>query len=225
LLVTAPLLAQTQTATGQRSPVPENINQRFLAADLDAAQWLGRLEGESREIAVLRKEIVRAVGIKPGDRVADIGAGTGLFVGLFAEAAGQNGKVYAVDIAPNFVEYMKQRIENDKLTNVEVVLSSEDSAKLPSDSVDVVFICDTYHHFEYHADMLLSLRNALRRGGQLILVDFERIPCKSSAWLLDHVRADKQQFQKEIVQSGFRFVEEVEIPGMSENYFLRFERP
>ena len=73
--------------------------------------------------------------------------------------------------------------------------------------------------------MLLSIRNTLRRGGQLILIDFERIPGKSSDWLLGHVRADKQQFKKEVLQSGFRFKEEVKIPGVSENYFLRFERP
>ncbi len=225
LLATSQLPAQTETAAKKRSPVPENINERFLDANLDAQQWLKRLEGESREIYVHHQAIVDAIGIKPSESIADVGGGTGLFIGPFAEAVTDSGKVYAVDISPKLVEYMQKRIKDEGLKNVEAILSREDSVELPADSVDFVFVCDTYHHFEYHADMLLSIRNALRRGGQLILIDFERIPGKSSDWLLGHVRAGKQQFKKEVMQSGFRFVEEVKIPGMSENYFLRFERP
>jgi ubiquinone/menaquinone biosynthesis C-methylase UbiE len=225
LLATSHLAAQTETAAKKRSPVPENINERFLDANLDAEQWLKRLEGESREIYLHHQAIVDAIGIKPGASIADVGGGTGLFIGPFAKAVTETGHVYAVDISPKLVEYMKRRIKDEGLKNVEAILSREDSTELPNDSVDFVFVCDTYHHFEYHADMLLSIRNALRRGGQLILIDFERIPGKSSDWLLGHVRAGKEQFKKEVMQSGFRFVEQVDVPGLSENYFLRFERP
>ena len=72
--------------------------------------------------------------------------------------------------------------------------------------------------------MLRSIRFALSKGGQLIIVDFERIPGKTRQWLLDHVRAGKEQVKEEIEQAGFEFKEELKIPGLKENYFLRFEK-
>lgn len=225
LLTSASLPAQPATPAKERSAVPADINAKFLDAELDAEQWVKRFETESREIYTCRKKIVDSIGLSPGKSIADVGAGTGLFLSMFAEAAGQKGKVYAVEISPRFVDYLKRRIDEEGIANAQVVLSEVDSVELPSESVDYVFLCDTYHHFEYHADTLLSIRNALRPGGQLILIDFERIPGKTRPWLLKHVRAGKEIFKKEILQSGFRFVEEVTIPGFRENYFLRFEKP
>jgi SAM-dependent methyltransferase len=205
--------------------VPPGINDRFLDPNLAAEDWVKRLELESRDIFASRIEILKALNLDEGDRIADIGAGTGLFENIFSKSVGPTGRVYAVDISPRLVEYMKDRVMREKLENVHVVLSNESSVELEDDSIDIAFICDTYHHFEYHADMLLSIRNALRRGGQLILIDFERIPGKSSDFILRHVRAGKEVFRREIERSGFRFIEEVEIPGFRDNYFLRFERP
>jgi predicted methyltransferase len=88
--------------------------------------------------------------------------------------------------------------------------------------VDVAFVCDTYHHFEDPKAMLASIRRALRPGGTLVVVDFERIPGTSPDWILKHVRAGKEDFRREIEASGFRFGEEVKL--MRENYFLRFTR-
>jgi ubiquinone/menaquinone biosynthesis C-methylase UbiE len=215
----------TDTEPNQRTDVPENINAGFLDAELNPQQWMDRFEIESREIYASQKAIVASLPLKDGSTIADVGAGTGLFLTPFSQAVGASGKVYALDISPRLIEHMQDRAKNESLDNVEVIHSKEDSTTLPADSVDVVFICDTYHHFEYHADMLLSIRNTLRRGGELILIDFERIPDKSREWILGHVRAGKQQFRKEIQQSGFQFIEEVTIPGFEENYFLRFQRP
>jgi ubiquinone/menaquinone biosynthesis C-methylase UbiE len=205
--------------------VPENINAGFLAGDLEPEVWVNRFEVEAREIFARRDEIVAAVKLAPGDRIADVGAGTGLFVAPFAEAVGLKGKVYAIDISPRLIDHMKQRVADEGLTNVEVILSTEKSVELAEAAVDAVFVCDTYHHFEYYEAMLGSISSALRPGGQLIVIDFERIPGVSRSWTLGHVRAGKERFTSEIEQAGFRFVEEVEISGLQENYFLRFERP
>ena len=215
---------ETETAPDSTN-VPENINTRFLDPELDPQEWIDRFEVESREVFAARKAIVENLSLKPGMKIADIGAGTGLFLTPFSEAVGPTGRVYALDISPRLIEHMKQRVKNESLDNVEVVASEEDATTLPADSVDVVFICDTYHHFEYHADMLLSIRNTLKRGGHLVIVDFERIPGVSREWIMGHVRAGKEQFKKEVLRSGFRFVAEVDIPGFEENYFLKFERP
>ena len=89
-------------------------------------------------------DITAALQLELGMTVADIGAGTGLFLARFAQAVGSEGKVYAVDIAPRLVEFMRQRADSETLTQVEVVRCTKRSASLPENSVDVVFVCDTY---------------------------------------------------------------------------------
>ena len=115
--------------------------------------------------------------------------------------------------------------EQKGLSNVTPVLTTQDAVVLPPSSVDVAFICDVYHHFEYPAASLASLYRSLRPGGQLVLIDFERIPGVSSDWTLGHVRAGKLTFRGEIETAGFRFAEEVDVAEFEENYFLRFEKP
>ena len=90
--------------------------------------------------------------------------------------------------------------------------------------MDIAFVCDTYHHFEFPEATLASIHNALQKNGQLVVIDFDRIPGTSRDWILGHVRADKQTFRSEIERAGFRFVSEQQIPGLTENYCLRFER-
>ncbi|MCH8829824.1 MAG: class I SAM-dependent methyltransferase, partial [Planctomycetes bacterium] len=153
---------------------------------------------------------------KPG-RALDLACGLGHNAVWLVEHGWQ---VDAVDISPKLVEHMRNRAKEEGLENVEVVLSKENSIELPAASVDFVFVCDTYHHFEFYTEMLLSIRDALRPGGQLIIIEFERIPGTSREWVLGHVRAGKERFKSEIQQSGFRFIEEVKIAGFRENYFL-----
>jgi SAM-dependent methyltransferase len=132
--------------------------------------------------------------------------------------------VYAVDIAPRFIEHIQERARRAGLGNVKAVLSREDAVTLPHGSVDVVLMCDTYHHFEHPAEMMRSIHDALRPGGRLAVIDFERIPGKSREWVLGHVRAGKEVFRREIESAGFTYLDEVQIDGFRENYFLRFER-
>ncbi len=215
--------AQTTTQDVNRSAAhPRDINERFMDPNLDAKEWVPRWESESREIFASRTEIVEALEITAGARVADVGSGTGLFVESMSAAVEDTGRLFAVDISPKFVEYIKNRVKKLGLKNVEVILSRKDSTELPETSVDVVFLCDTYHHFEFAEKMLASIGRALRQGGQLVVVDFERLPGQSRDWVVNHVRAGKEQVKEEIVQAGFTFKEEVKIEGLSENYFLRF---
>ncbi len=225
LLAITPLWAQTTTQEENLSSVSPDINKRFLDPELDVQKWLGRFEVESREIFANRKAIVEAIQIAPGTRLADVGSGTGVFTEPFSKAVTETGKIYALDISPRFIEHLKQRVQEKQLKNVEVLLSKEDSTELPNGSADIVFVCDTYHHFENYVDILHSIRDTLRPGGQLVVIDFERIPGKSREWVLGHVRAGKERSKQEILQAGFQFQEEVKIPGLLENYFLRFKKP
>lgn len=182
-----------------------------------------KFETESREVFAKRSAVARAVGARPGQVVADVGAGTGIYVDFFAQDVGPSGHVYAVEIAKPFVEHLQQRVAARGLRQVEPVLCTERDVMLPANGVDVVFACDTYHHFQYPQSTLASIHRALRPGGQLVLVDFERIPGKSREWILGHVRCGKEQVIAEVTAAGFTFVEEVPL-GLQENWFVRFRR-
>ena len=171
---------------------------------------------------VSRQAIVAAVAPKAGMAIADIGAGSGLFTVLFAHEVGPTGRVYAVDIAREFIAGIEQRSREEGLKNVVGILSADDDAKLAPASVDIAFVCDAYHHFARPEPMLASISRGLRTGGALVIVDFERRPGQSPDWILRHVRAGKDTVRREIESAGFRFVEEV--PLMRGNYFLRFRK-
>jgi len=162
--------------------------------------------------------------LKPGDRVADIGAGTGFFTLLMSEAIGHQGWAYAVDISPKFVEHLVKQFDERSINNVTTVICDDDSVCLPPGSVDVAFICDVYHHFEYPGDTMKSIHKSLVDGGRVVVIDFERIPGVSREWTLGHVRAPKQTFIDEIQAAGFELVAERKIAGFKENYYLEFRK-
>ena len=231
LLLLAPCFAcssPTETSappTGETSVKP-GLNERFLADDVDVAEFTNIFESETRDVARCRDGIVATLELERGMDVVDVGAGTGLFLEPFARGVGTSGKVYALDISPAFVQHLQKLVDDDRLAPpVEPRLSSERSLELPEDSVDLAFVCDTYHHFEYPISMLWSLHNAIRPGGKLVVVEFERIPGVSRDWVLGHVRADKETFRAEIEAAGFVFEEEVTLEALEENYVLRFRRP
>ncbi|MFG0265792.1 MAG: class I SAM-dependent methyltransferase [Rhodopirellula sp. JB055] len=207
------------------SSVPAGINDKFKDPDLNVDEWLDRFEVESREVYGARKEVLKACAIKPGERIADVGAGTGFYSRLFAKMTGWDGWVYSVDISPNFLQHIAARATADGIENITTVLGTDVSIRLPPESVDLVFICDTYHHFESPQQSLASIYRALKPGGRLILIDFERIPGVSREFLLGHVRAGKEVFQSEVMEAGFEFTDEVKVDAFEENYLLRFAKP
>ena len=213
---------QSTSKTAPETSVKPGVNAEFLKPDLQPVQWVERFEKEGREVYDNRLAIVKALHLRPGMTVADIGAGTGLFVPLFAEAVGTKGTVYAVDIAPEFVKHIQQRSAANGLTQVRTVLCTDRSVELPPNSVDVAYICDTYHHFEFPQSTMTSLHRALKPGGEVVVVDFKRIPGESSEWILSHVRAGQEVFEKEIAAVGFQKVGDV--LKLQQNYVVRFRK-
>jgi ubiquinone/menaquinone biosynthesis C-methylase UbiE len=207
-------------AAAQEKSVRPGINKPFEKPNVP--EYIGKFETESREIFVRRKEIVTACNLKPGMVVADIGAGTGLFTRLFAQQVGPRGKVYAVDIAPQFIAHIEKTCKEADIKNVTGVVCSADSVCLRPRSVDVVFICDTYHHFEFPFKTMASIHEALRPSGRVIAIDFHRIEGQSREWVLQHVRAGQEVVVKEIESSGFKKVDEKKL--LKENYFVVFEK-
>ena len=219
-----PAKPTTLTSETALATVPNGINARFLAPGLDISQWTSRFEGESREVYRAREAIVEAIGLQAGHRIADVGTGTGLFVKYFSDAVGPNGHVYAVDISPSFVQHVRARAKKAGLQNVTVTLAKHTEVMLDEASIDVVFICDTYHHFEQPSATLRSIRGALRDGGRLILIDFHRIAGKTKPFLMKHVRAPREVFAKEVQDAGFTLVDSPRLSELEENYMLIFKK-
>jgi SAM-dependent methyltransferase len=226
LVVAASSAAQTQ-APAQPPPQPgtdpaSDINKPFQ--NPDAGEWVKKFESESREVYAQRGAIVQAVGLVPGMAVADIGAGTGLFTLLFAERVGPNGKVYAVDVSPPFLKHIAELAKKRGLDQIQAVRGTQESINLPEGVVDLVFLSDTYHHLEKPDRTLASIHHALRFGGRLVVLEFDRRAGVSSDFVLKHVRADKAQFIAEIRAAGFEPIRTPEPPRLKENFFAEFRR-
>lgn len=217
------LLVIASATIAQDQSVKPGINDKFLDPKLNVEEWTKKFETESREIFHQREKIVAAAGLKPGMAMADIGAGTGLFTLHFAQAVGANGKVYAVEIAKNFLEHIKARASKASASNVQTILCTEKSVELPEAAIDLAFICDVYHHFEFPQATLATLHKALKPGGEIVLIDFKRIPGESSDFVMGHVRAGQEVFESEVIAAGFEKVGEVK-DVLKENYFVRFRK-
>lgn len=219
LVALAACSAAPRSDTAEPTSVRPGVNASYYD-DAKLDQWVERFEGERREVVAFADQIVGALQLSPGDVVADVGAGTGLYTERLAGVVGDTGKVYATDIVPVFLDRLRARKSAAGLARVEVVAATPLDPGLPAASVDLVFLCDVYHHIEYPAEYMRALRGALRPGGQLIVIDFERIEGVTSSRMLAHIRASKETVLAELGDAGFELVEEVDL-GMRENYFLR----
>lgn len=211
-LAFGPLQAEQNVAPG--------INRHYESPDFE--QWRGTFEQPGREVYARRMDILAASAVRPGMAVADIGAGSGLFTLLFARAVGAGGRVYAVDIAPEFVAGITARAAAEGFGNVVGVVSEQRATRLAPNSIDLAFVCDTYHHFEYPQAMLASIHQALRPGGRLIIIDFRREAGFSSPWVMGHVRAGETQVIDEVGAAGFTLSDRPDF--LRVNYFLTFTK-
>jgi len=213
------LLAASISLAEEQSIRP-GINSYYENPDWQ--QWVNTFERRGREVYDKRLAIVEASGVSPGMVVADIGAGTGLFTRLFAERVGAEGRVYAVDISQPFIENILISARNQGFTNVEGVVNKHKDVALPPDSIELAFMVDTYHHFEYPASMLASIHKSLRSGGRLVVIDFRRDPQHSSRWVMGHVRAGKDVVIEEITRAGFRLIDDKAL--LRTNFYLVFRK-
>ena len=214
------LLLCVSIVVAEEQSVRPGINSYYQ--DPDWQQWVNTFERSGREVYDKRHAIVDASGVKSGMAVADIGAGTGLFTRLFAERVGPGGRVYAIDISRPFIENILRTTADHGLTNVEGIVNSPRSVSLAPASIELAFIVDTYHHFEYPQSMLASIHKALQKDGRLVIVDFRRDPGHSSRWVMGHVRAGKDVVIEEISRAGFSLLEDR--PLLRTNYYLVFRR-
>ena len=189
----------------KRTGDPNGINKWYMGRQIAQVMshygidWLERKEREMEENTSL---LLKNLAVKPGMLIADIGAGSGYHSALLSKMVG-TGKVFAVDVEPEMIGYLNERIKQEKLARIVPVLSTEQKVSLPENTVDMMLLVDVYHEFSYPYEMALSMRAALKPGGKLVLVEFrsedQTVPIKTIH------KMSEAQAVKEFKAAGFTF--------------------
>lgn len=197
-------------------------NLGYMDPNCDTNAWNAGLEHPDKDIVKYKQNIFDALPLKSGDYVADVGAGTGAFEKGLSEKVGPNGKVFAIDIAPAFIPYMQNRFVKENLKNVEVVQGHTDKTTLSKNAVDLVFIVDTFHHFDQIQKMVNDFHHITKEKGYLVIVDFRTGP-NARPWVNDHVKISHQEIIDHVAAGGFEFLREEKIPFI-ESFQLTFQK-
>jgi ubiquinone/menaquinone biosynthesis C-methylase UbiE len=151
----------------------------------------------------LPDRVVESLAIKPGDRIADIGAGGGYFTFRLADAVGSEGKVYAVEVDDKLVEKLERKARKRGYSNVVVIKGEFDDPLLPDGEIDLVFLCNTYHHIEDRPGYFDHLRTDLERGGRVAIVDMKFSPLVRLFFLSGH-SITMEAMQQEMEKANYR---------------------
>jgi arsenite methyltransferase len=163
-------------------------------------------EDPSRDEWQQPEQVIAALAIRPGDRVADLGSGSGYFTLRLAPAVGPDGKVYAVDVDEEMNEYLRQRVAEAGLANVDVILGRFEDPLLPDGGVDLVLIVDTYHHLEDRPAYFRNLRRDLAPGGRIAVIDYDG----RKGWfvrLMGHT-TPREELLREMAEAGYEVAQE-----------------
>ena len=140
----------------------------------DPKSYIGALEDPKRDAYQKPHEVLTALNIKPGEVIADIGAGSGYFTFRLSHFVGDKGKIYAVDVSPDMVRHVNRRIRATKASNVVTILADNDDPLLADQSVNRFFICDVWHHVENQTKYLSLMKKMLKPGGEIVMIDFHK---------------------------------------------------
>jgi arsenite methyltransferase len=162
-------------------------------------------EGFNRDQWQQRDRVIESLQIRPGDRIADIGSGSGYFVFALAKAVGPEGKVYAVDVDPAMNDLVAERAKKERTANVEVILAKPDDPILPSAEVDLIFSSNTYHHIDNRISYLANVRKYLRPNGRIAVIEFDRRGWFQGMW--KHY-TPSEFIKREMEQAGYSLQQE-----------------
>jgi ubiquinone/menaquinone biosynthesis C-methylase UbiE len=172
-VATAALVAVATLIAAAQPPGVHPLSGRRFADVMghEAADWLERSERAEEEAP---DEAINALGLRRGQVVADVGAGSGFMSVRMAKRVGPSGIVYAEDIQPEMIELLKQRLARDRVTNVVPLVGEPDDPKLPAASLDLALLVDVYHELQQPQAMLRRLREALKPDGLLVLLEYRK---------------------------------------------------
>lgn len=184
----------------------------------DVAHWQSVFDDPARDAWQRPAAVVEALGLRPGMRVADLGAGTGYFSRFLAAAVGGNGTVFAVETEPNLVVHLRDRAEREQTSNIVPVLASAANPRLPHHGLDLVLIVDTFHHIDQRLEYFRRLADVLLPDGRIAIIDFRSgdLPVGPPP---DHKIA-RDQVVHELQAAGYALVGEPDL--LPYQYFLIF---
>jgi ubiquinone/menaquinone biosynthesis C-methylase UbiE len=184
----------------------------------DPQAYIGALEDPKRDAHQKPHEVVHALGLKPGEVVADIGAGSGYFTFHLARHVGENGKIYAVDVSPDMILHINRRIRDTKATNIVSVLADPNDPLLPDQSVNRLFVCNVWHHVGNQTNYLSLMKKMLKPGGEIVMIDFHKKELPVGPPL--QTKIAREDLIKQIESNGFRLTKEHTF--LPYQYFLVF---
>lgn len=171
------------------------------------------LESDERVEDLQVDRVIASLAVEPGARVADIGAGTGLFTRPLARAVGGEGIVYAIDINTELLKHIEATVAAERLDNVRMILAGDDDPRLP-ERVDLVFLCDTLHHISARGSYLRRLRRYLNPGGRIAIIDFDR----ASPHLMPSLKYTRDHLLDWMEAAGYTL--ERDLDFVVDNFFL-----
>ena len=186
-------------------------------------EYLDRLDRPERDQDQKPAQVVDALELKPGMHVADLGAGSGYFTRRFVEAVGETGKVYVIDVEPEALKYVEESlIRMHRRFEAEFILARPDNPKIPVESVDLIFVCDTYHHLEDRADYFRNVKTSLKPGGRIALIDFYHDERSGDLGFPKRHLVPREKVIEEMTAAGYRLSKEHRF--LPKQYFLEFTR-
>lgn len=184
----------------------------------DPKSYIGALEDPKRDAYQKPHEVLTALNIKPGEVIADIGAGSGYFALRLAHFVGDKGKVYAVDVSPDMVRHLNRRIRETKASNVVTILADNDDPLLADRSVNRFFICDVWHHIENPTKYLSLMKKMLKPSGEIVMIDFHKKELPVGPPM--QMKIAREDLIKQMETNGFKMTKEHTF--LPYQYFLVF---
>ena len=156
------------------------------------------------------ERVIESLALPPGAHVADLGSGGGYFTWPLAEAVGESGRVYAIDVDPDMTSHIAEESREKGYPNVQPILAEFDDPLIPEGGVDLIFTCNTYHHFDAREEYFRRAARYLRPGGRLAVIEFD-----GRGWiqrLFPHFTAP-EDIRAELEAAGYRRVEDFDFLG------------
>jgi len=197
------------------------------------AEWITRLERPDRIPGLKIADVVSCLKLKPGDVVADIGAGTGAFTIPFARAVAPSGRAFAVDIWPELIDYVADKAKTQAVANLHGIVAARDDPRLPAEQVDVAFFHDVFHNVNDRQAYLQLLAAALKPDGRIAIVEQEFDDPIAKKWDQPEDRITREQVSAWMATVGFQKIGEFDIfqgannppgAGMPERWFVVYQR-
>ena len=185
----------------------------------DSQAYIAMLEDPKRDAYQKPDEVLKALALKPGEAIADIGAGSGYFALRFAAAVGPTGRVFAVDINPEMVVHLGRRGRDAGLRNLQTVLAAPDDPLLPDASIDRFVIVDTWHHIDDQPKYLALMKRMLKPGGQVVMIDFQKRELPVGPRL--GMKIAREDLVRQMQEHGYALAKEHDF--LPYQYFLVFE--